>query len=432
MKTRGTEYRRLIEKEFYPYWKQFRDRKYGGILNCISNDGRQLLSERKYAWSQGRWLWILARLWDMAGRGGLKLDREELELWMEETNDFLSRYAILEDGCCCHLLERDGRPVSDMRTGRLDSSIYTDCFVLLGTAQYTKARRREEKVSGVTALYNRILQRIAAGDYLTEPYPVPTGYRAHGIPMILLNVVSCYIEMKKEFGMDCEEEIRYGMGLTKDIWASFYDGTYIREFRKSGLGRTLELLERQINPGHTLEDLWFQIAFLREHGELEEYLPRICKTAENTFRLGWDSDFGGLFRFADRDGGRPKGTDREQAGGEWGGKQQEAGAEYGKMVLDTWDSKLWWPHAEALYLFALLYDLTGESRWDDLYEQTRAYAFSVFPDRSTGEWIQIRRRDGTPEDRVVALPVKDPFHILRSFIMLAELEERKSGGIYFE
>ena len=148
---------------------------------------------------------------------------------------------------------------------------------------------------------------------------------------------------------------------------------------------------------------------------MEKYLSRICKAAESTFLLGWDSEFGGLFRFVDRDGGRPRGEGNEE--------EQPADsdrAEYEKMVLGTWDSKLWWPHAEALYLFALL------------YEKSRDYAFSVFPDRCLGEWVQIRRRDGMPEDRVVALPVKDPFHILRSFIKLVELAERTSGGTYFE
>lgn len=427
MEIRGAEYKRLIEEEFYPYWRRFRDREYGGILNCINNDGRQLLSERKYAWSQGRWLWILASLYDMARRGSLRLDCGELESWMEETGGFLAKYVISEDGRCCHFLERDGRAVLDTRTGRRDASIYTDCFVLLGMAQDAQVRRREEAVPGVSALYNGIAERVAAGNYLTEPYPVPAGYRAHGIPMILLNVISCYIRMKKSFGMCCEEEIRYGLELTEDIWNSFYDGSYIREFRKNGSGRTRELLEGQVNPGHTLEDLWFQIEFLKEHGELEKYLSRICKAAESTFLLGWDSEFGGLFRFVYRDGGRPRGEGNEE--------EQPADsdrAEYEKMVLGTWDSKLWWPHAEALYLFALLYELTGESRWQVLYEKSRDYAFSVFPDRCLGEWVQIRRRDGMPEDRVVALPVKDPFHILRSFIKLVELAERTSGGTYFE
>ena len=32
-----------------------------------------------------------------------------------------------------------------------------------------------------------------------------------------------------------------------------------------------------------------------------------------------------------------------------------------------------------------------------------------------GEWIQIGNRQGEPMEKVVALPVKDPFHIIRNF-----------------
>ena len=49
----------------------------------------------------------------------------------------------------------------------------------------------------------------------------------------------------------------------------------------------------------------------------------------------------------------------------------------------------------------------------------------MFPDKVHGEWIQIRMRDGNPEDKVVALPVKDPFHILRDFLKVVELSYRE-------
>ena len=38
-----------------------------------------------------------------------------------------------------------------------------------------------------------------------------------------------------------------------------------------------------------------------------------------------------------------------------------------------------------------------------------------------GEWIQIRDRRGAPVDKVVALPVKDPYHVLRNLLLILEL-----------
>jgi N-acylglucosamine 2-epimerase len=41
------------------------------------------------------------------------------------------------------------------------------------------------------------------------------------------------------------------------------------------------------------------------------------------------------------------------------------------------------------------------------------------------EWLQIRTRDGAPQDKVVALPVKDPFHITRNLVLILELLSEK-------
>jgi N-acylglucosamine 2-epimerase len=53
------------------------------------------------------------------------------------------------------------------------------------------------------------------------------------------------------------------------------------------------------------------------------------------------------------------------------------------------------------------------------------YTFSTFPnpDKSVGEWIQIRDRQGGPEQALVALPVKDPMHIIRAFLFAINVLE---------
>ena len=38
------------------------------------------------------------------------------------------------------------------------------------------------------------------------------------------------------------------------------------------------------------------------------------------------------------------------------------------------------------------------------------------------EWLQVRDRNGRPLDRVVALPVKDPFHIARALLLVLETQ----------
>ena len=409
-------YSKLIEEDFFPYWEKFRDRKYGGILNCISNDGKKLLSDHKFTWSQGRWLWILGKLHELCEKQLLRgIDRHLLEEWMEETYGFIIKYSLAENGTCNYLLKRDGERIKDENTGRFDTSIYADCFALLGMSGYTRVMGKEANLPDTVALYESIVQRVESGNFLTEPYPVPEGYCAHGIPMIMINTIQEYIRMKQYFSLPCEREIQYGMEKINQIWNCFYDGKYIREFAGKGKVRENSMLEHHINPGHTLEDLWFMTEFMGQFGGLEKYLSRICAVARDTFSLGWDEKYGGLFRFVDINGGKPEGESEHLS--------------YEKLVEETWDMKLWWPHSEILYLFPCLYKLTGDKEMKLLYEQSADYVFSVFPNKEIGEWNQICRRAGIPEERIVALPVKDPFHIIRCFIKIIELEEKEHYGI---
>ncbi len=399
----------LLQYDFLPYWSKYVDDEYGGILNCINNDGDQLLAEDKFTWSQGRWLWILGRIHDLNKMGIFSaVDQQKLEKWMKGTWEFLTKYSLYDDSICCYVLTRDGKKKQDARTGRYDASIYADCFALIGMSQYIKTMNDRDGYLQAEALYRSIVRRIETGDFLTEPYPVPDGYTVHGIPMILVNTVHEYILMKQRLEMNAAEEIAYARGKLESILDGLYDGNgHIREHRSTPERSTEYLLDRHLNPGHTLEDAWFWVEFLEQFGGLSEYLPRITEIVKTTFEAGWDQEQGGLLRFVDYDGGQPKGI--------------QEGSAYEKLVTETWDMKLWWPHSELLYLFPKLYDMTGDITFQEYYEKSFTYAFTVFPNQKTGEWIQIRKRDGTPEEKLVALPVKDPFHIMRDFIKIVEL-----------
>ena len=76
-----------------------------------------------------------------------------------------------------------------------------------------------------------------------------------------------------------------------------------------------------------------------------------------------------------------------------------------------------------LYLFLKMFFLTGDDEYLSLYKKVEEYTFSTFPSDKNTEWVQIRNRKGEEDDRVVALPVKDPFHILRDFLKIVMLLE---------
>jgi N-acylglucosamine 2-epimerase len=172
------------------------------------------------------------------------------------------------------------------------------------------------------------------------------------------------------------------------------------------LGSTL--LARHFNPGHAIECMWFILNEAQRAGD-SVMTERAQSVILASVEAGWDPVHGGLFRFIDRDGGRPRG--------------ELIGGRYETLVVDTWDVKLWWPHSEALYSTLLAYSLTRDARAMRAYQKVHEYTFKTFPnpDPRVREWIQIRNRSGDPVEQVVALPVKDPYHILRNMLLIVDL-----------
>jgi N-acylglucosamine 2-epimerase len=186
------------------------------------------------------------------------------------------------------------------------------------------------------------------------------------------------------------------------------NGSRIVELLPADAGDKTTLLYRHVNPGHSIECMWFVMTTAVETGRADA-IDQALQLIESAARLGWDSEYGGLLRYVDCDGGAPKGETR--------------GGAYEQLVLDTHDTKLWWPHSEMLYSTLLGYSLRGEEAMIAWYEKVKDYTFKTFPnpDKAVGEWIQIRNRSGEPIEKTVALPVKDPYHILRNMLLIIEL-----------
>jgi N-acylglucosamine 2-epimerase len=168
------------------------------------------------------------------------------------------------------------------------------------------------------------------------------------------------------------------------------------------------MLDAHRTPGHLLECLWMVVHAQRRAG-LEVDVARLAALASRALEIGWDAEHGGILRYCDAGGGPPRGA--LQTPGRPG--------RYEQLVLDTWDTKLWWVHAEAMYATALLARASGSAELASWHARVTEYTLATFPDPEQGEWIQVRARDGQPLDRVVALPVKDPFHVIRALLLLA-------------
>ena len=397
-----------------PFWTdRALDERNGGVYTCFNNTGDTLVSTDKYTWSQGRFLWILSRLAALCSEGALEGNVEGYLTHAGKTARFLQDHAILENGNCAFLLSETGEPVESVAGQGLDTSFYADCFVVLGFSEFARVTSDTAALDFALTVYDRIEQRLTSGDLRSEPYPVPAGYRSHSIPMIMLNVSQELFNSLESFDHWRTPEFRgRELGYAATIMSEFrlQDGT-VMEMLPDDREVQDTVLARHVNPGHTLESMWFVLSGADEDRYSVAWDVR--ETIRETFALGWDNEYGGFLRFVDRKGGRPRG--------------EEIGDQYERLILDTWDMKLWWPHAEALYATLLASELTQDEDLRALYEKTHEYTFRTFPNPNAevGEWVQIRDRRGRPVEKLVALPVKDPYHILRSVLLIIELLSRK-------
>src|SRR6202035_2778439 len=100
------------------------DMEHGGYFTCFDNRGAQLISTDKYIWSQGRVIWLLARLADLSRRGLVQQDAERLLTIARQGVEFISRYAFLENGNCAFLLDRYGNKKEPVPGNGFDTSFF--------------------------------------------------------------------------------------------------------------------------------------------------------------------------------------------------------------------------------------------------------------------------------------------------------------------
>ncbi len=410
----GDQARAALAQSIVPFWWRTIDRVHGGVFNCWNNAGTALVSRDKFTWSQGRFVWLWSRLADVTSRGLLPPIAGGAYLaHAEKTVQFLEAHAFLPDGRCAFLLSEDGC-IKEALIGRGPApSIYADCFVVMGFAEYARVTGDLRRLDAAWRLFEHIEQRIAAGGFPTHPEPTPEGYDAHGIAMIFLNLTLVLRE-----ACDQLRDVRASAARARSLAAAarIFDQFLLPDGRivdmRSRAGDETTLLSRHHNPGHALEALWMLLTVAHDAGRAD-WLARAHQAIRFSLESAWDAAHGGILHYVDRAGGPPTGIRGDSA--------------YEKKACASWDTKLWWVHSEAIYATALSYSLTGDAEMGQWYERVWDYSFRVFPQpvRAIGEWIQIRDRLGNPLDRVVALPVKDPYHIARNLIQVMELF---SGG----
>lgn len=376
--------------DIIPWWMEHAiDREHGGICTFIEDDGT-VVSTDKYMWSQLRALYLWSLLYNRI---------EPREEWIEVARgifDFVARYGRDEQGDWNYWLTAEGEVVEG------PTSIYTDGFAIMGMTEFARATGDQRAIDIALETYRRARERLARpGSYLTAPYIVPAGAKAHGVSMIFSSV---FYELGKL--LDDAEIMDAGYEHTLQVMDHFRRPELLCLLEYVGLdGSVLDSPEgRVVVPGHAIESMWFQMHIFGHRGETE----RIREAAECVrWHVGpaWDPEWGGLvLAFDSHFGGEP-----------------------------AWEHamrKFWWVHTETLYALLLSYYHTREAWCLEWYDRVHEWTFAHFPIPEHGEWTMRLTREGERPRELLSLlplPIKDPFHTPRAMVMMIDVLGRLTG-----
>jgi N-acylglucosamine 2-epimerase len=379
------QYRELLLDGFVPFWKRHGvDDEFGGVLSCMKEDGTPSSTE-KYVWSQARWVWTCSALYNRIEK------RPEFLEWARRTIRFLLDHGRDDQGRWLYRMTRVGAPLEGA------VSIYSDCFVVYGLSEYCRAEPNPELLGLARSVFDRIRRRIEEPDFSeTAPYALPPNRRNHGVPMILTEVAGELAAITGDPSIDraareyCSRVMSHFVRPARRCLLEFLD----REYREVPAPEGTFVM-----PGHAIESMWFVLHRALAAGD-RALIARAAEVMRWHLEKGWDPEYGGILLGIDAEGHAP--------------------------FMPYSDTKLWWPHTEALYGSLLAWRLTGEKWCEEWYQRVHEWSFGHFPMAGTGEWRQRLNRRGEPLDTVVALPVKDPFHLPRAAILAVELLQQNS------
>ena len=166
-----------LTEHVLPFWfPKLIDQRYGGLNNCVQDDG-EVLSTEKYLWSQGRALWVLSKLFN---------DIDQDSKWLEMATPIfklLTDYGRNTDRDWHFSLNADGTPA------REPQSIYVDGFCIYGLTEYAKATGHAKSLDIALEAYTHASPKLDDHRLVrTMPHPIPTGYQSHGPLMLFAHV----------------------------------------------------------------------------------------------------------------------------------------------------------------------------------------------------------------------------------------------------
>jgi N-acylglucosamine 2-epimerase len=314
--------------------------------------------------------------------------------------DFLVARAYAGNGRWNYHLDRQG----NVKKGTI--SIYSDMFVLQGLCEYALAAESRSDMALIHETYDTMDRHVRDPDFRDIFHATwSPRFDRHGLYMIGLNTAQTAGAVLGEDGTKslrdlCLDKILYF--FAKDDHQALFESLG----RDGGVVDTPE--GRLLNPGHTLESMWFCM----EEGLRRKdptIFDRAVQVADWMYQRGLDRQYGGLVSFVDVEGGEPEQTD------------------WHKETNMVWHDKVWWVHSESLYALALAAVETGRADLFDRFLALHEWCRRNFYDAEYGEWYPELYRDGSPKLTDKGTLWKAAYHLPRALMKIMQLFE--AGGL---
>ncbi len=364
-----------------PWWLTHSlDREQGGYFTRLERDGSRYADD-KDMWMIGREVWMFSHLYNAHERRAEWLDAARLGA------EFILRHGFADDGKAYFRLGRDGTPIADVL------SKYTEVFLAIGLAEYSKAAADPAVWQRALDIYEKLIPKLLADD--DTPllgYPLYATFSVHAKPMCRMTVASAFhaVQADARFAADWR-------AAADDVIAKHWKpdmGALLENVAPDG-SPMLHLQEgRMFHPGHAVESAWMLMEAARAFDD-RELLDAAVEITLASLKQGWDERFGGLRYITNIDGTPVHNIEA--------------------------DCKLWWPHGEALYATLLGWHETGRADLAEWHTRVHDYTFAHFPDPACGEWYGYLNRDGSPIWSAKANGWKGCFHLPRVLLRCYQL-----------
>lgn len=385
-------YRDHLLKDVMPFWdSRCIDTENGGFQLCFDREGRPTDFD-KYVWFQARQTYTYGFLYN-------RIEQREEWLRMAEWGyDYLTKRAYAGQGRFYYHLGQKG----DVKAGTI--SVFTDCYAIQAVSEYMRATGcgREEGMKLLNECFDALEKNIKDPDF--KDIYENTWSEKFIWHDLYLTALSAADTAGDTLGSRADSLIDYCLDKILNWFAKDEYKLVFEAVTRENQVSLDEPHGRFINPGHTLESMWFCMNIGRKRGDAD-IIRRAAEIIKWGIEWGVDKDYGGIFSYVDAAGKEPVAID------------------WYKETNSLWDDKVWWANSEALCSFAMAYTLTGEELYFKEFERLHLFCKENFFDGEFGEWYERLHRDGRVKVEDKGTPWKCAYHLVRALIMIINLFE---------